>query len=634
MEWLSASAAALAALAVLFLPGLVMGWTWKVRGLGLLVAAPLLSVSVVAVSAVALGLCGIPWGGPQFFGSALIACVIVSVARVLVPSGALKVQGNWPRHSTAGIGLGALLVAATLVAAWGHPGAFSQTIDDVFHLNALTWIKETGSASSLTLGQLNGSAFYPAAWHGVVSLTMALSGQAAPIAIFAVSAVIATAIWVPGCIYLCRHLLGASGLLPVVSGVASGAFAAFPLLLLDFGVLYPNHLAVAMLPGALGLMVQLLRVSAVPDLVPSSAALLLCLGLPGLALAHPSALHSLVAFTWPVFLVFLWRKWIDAAGMRGRGYLVVGAGAAMAFTLVLWRFVRPDPSSYWNPVEMRAQAIGEAIMVAPLGQASTPIIAVFMLMGLFYLIRTPERRWVAGLFAVGAYLFVNVASIDALPFRRTVAGPWYADPYRLAALLPLAAVPVVSWAIIALTSRLQPALAWKGRRFRSASVAGLLVLVFLIGQASNILHQVYSAQDKYSLTEASPLLSRDEKELLDELPSLVPDGEVLAGNPWTGTALAYTFGARKTLQLHMLSATPADVDIVNRKLDDARWDPRVCGAVNRLGLRYVLDFGKDEIGGGSHPYDGLLGLDTKGVAEVVRQSGGARLLRVTACADS
>ncbi|WP_156386184.1 DUF6541 family protein [Arthrobacter sp. Soil764] len=634
MEWLSASAAALAALAVIFLPGLVMGWTWKVRGLGLLVAAPLLSVSVVAVSAVALGLCGIPWGGPQFFGSALIACVIVSVARVLVPSGALQVQGNWPRYSTAGIGLGALLVAATLVAAWGHPGAFSQTIDDVFHLNALTWIKETGSASSLTLGQLNGSAFYPAAWHGVVSLTMALSGQAAPIAIFAVSAVIATAIWVPGCIYLCRHLLGASGLLPVVSGVASGAFAAFPLLLLDFGVLYPNHLAVAMLPGALGLMVQLLRVSAVPDLVPSSAALLLCLGLPGLALAHPSALHSLVAFTWPVFLVFLWRKWFDAAGLRGRGYLVVGAGAAMAFTLVLWRFVRPDPSSYWNPVEMRAQAIGEAIMVAPLGQASTPIIAVFMLMGLFYLIRTPERRWVAGLFAVGAYLFVNVASIDALPFRRTVAGPWYADPYRLAALLPLAAVPVVSWAIVALTSRLQPLLAWKGRRFRSASVAVLLVLVFLIGQASNILHQVYSAQDKYSLTEASPLLSRDEKELLDELPSLVPDGEVLAGNPWTGTALAYTFGARKTLQLHMLSATPADVDIVNRKLDDARWDPRVCGAVNRLGLRYVLDFGKEEIGGGSHPYDGLLGLDTKGVAEVVRQSGGARLLRVTACADS
>lgn len=634
MEWLSASVAALAALAVIYFPGLVMGWIWKIRGLGLLVAAPLLSVSVVAVSAVALGLCRIPWGGPQFFGSTLIACVLVSVARVLVPSHALQVQGNWPRYATAGIGIGALLVAGTLVASWGHPGAFSQTIDDVFHLNALTWIKETGSASSLTLGQLNGSAFYPAAWHGVVSLTMALSGQAAPVAIFAVSAVVAAAVWVPGCIYLCRHLLGASRFLPVVSGVASGAFAAFPLLLLDFGVLYPNHLAVAMLPGALGLMVQLLRVSAVPDLVPSSAALLLCLGLPGLALAHPSGLHSLVAFTWPMFLVFMRRRWNQAAGLRGRGYLVVAAGAAAAFTLLLWRFVRPDPSSYWNPVEMRAQAIGEAIMVAPLGQASTPIIAVFVLMGLFYLLKSPERRWVVGLFAVGAYLFVNVASIDALPFRRTVAGPWYADPYRLAALLPVAAVPVVSWAIVALTTRLQPLLAWKGRRFRSGSVAVLLVLVFLAGQASNLLHQVYSAQDKYSLTESSPLLSLDEKELLDELPSLVPDGEVLAGNPWTGTALAYTFAKRKTLQLHMLSATPSDVDVVNRKLDDALWDPRVCGAVNRLGLRYVLDFGRDEIGNGSHPYDGLLGLDTKGVAEVVEQSGGARLLRITACAAS
>lgn len=630
---MSALVAALAALAVLFLPGLAMGWIWKLRGLGLLVAAPLLSVSVVAVSAVVLALCGIPWGGLQFFASALIACVLLSVLRVFMPPGSLRVQGGWPRLSAAGIGLGAALVGGTLLVSWGHPGAFSQTIDDVFHLNALTWIKETRSASSLTLGQLNGSAFYPAAWHGVVSLTMALSGQTAPIAIFAVSAIVAMAVWVPGCVYLCRQLLGESSLLTVVSGVASGAFAAFPLLLLDFGVLYPNHLAVALLPAALALMVQLLRVSASPELVPSSAALLLCLGLPGLALAHPSALHSLVAFTWPMFLVFLWRRW-QTAGRRQRTYLVVAAVAALAFTLLLWRFIRPDPSSYWNPVEMRAQAIGEAIMVAPLGQASTPIIAVFILLGLFYLLRSPERRWVAGLFAVGAYLFVNVAAIDALPFRRTVAGPWYADPYRLAALLPIAGIPVVSWAIVSLTHKLQPLLVWKGRRFSSPQVAGLLVLVFLIGQATNVVHQVYSAQGKYSLSDTSPLLNRDEKELLDELPSLVPDGEVLAGNPWTGTALAYTFGQRKTLQLHMLAATPPDVDLVNRKLDDARWDPRVCGAVNRLGLRYVLDFGRDEIGGGNHPYDGLLGLDTKGVAEVVRQHGGARLLRITACAAS
>ena len=632
MEWLSAFVAALAAIGVVFLPGLVMGWIWKLHGLALLVAAPLLGVSVVAVSAVVLGLCGIPWGGLQFFGCALIACVLMSVVRVLAPFGALQVQGTWPKYAVAGIGIGATLVVGTLVASWGHPAAFSQSIDNVFHLNALTWVMETRSASSLTLGQVNGSSFYPAAWHGVVSLAMILSGQTAPVAIFAVSAVVSAAIWIPGCVYLCRHLLGDSPLLNVVSGVVGGAFGAFPLLLLDFGVLYPNHLAVAMLPGALGLMAQLLRVSAVPELVPSSAGFVLCLGLPGLALAHPSALHSLVAFTWPMFLLFLWRKWQQAAGRRSRRNLIAAAAAAFAFTLLLWRFVRPDPSSYWNPVEMRAQAIGEAIMVAPLGQASTPLVAVFMLIGLFYLLRSPERRWVVGLFAVAAYMFVNVASIDTLPLRRMVAGPWYADPNRLAALLPVAAVPVVSWAIMSLAGRLQPLVAWKGRRLSNGVVAGLLVVAFLIGQTPNILHQVYSAQGKYSLSDASPLLDRDEKELLEELPSLVPDGEVLAGNPWTGAALAYTFGHRKTLQLHMLSATPADVDIVNRKLNDAQWDPKVCEAVNRLGVRYVLDFGRNEIGGGRNSYYGLLRLDKRGVAEVVRESGNARLLRITACA--
>lgn len=631
MEWLSASVAILAALGVVFLPGLAMGWIWKLRGLVLLVAAPLLGVSVVAVSALVLGLCGIPWGAVQFFGCALIGCVLLSVAKVLAPSGALQVRASWPKYSAAGIGLGATLVVAALVVSWGHPAAFSQTIDNVFHMNALTWILETRSASSLTLGQVNGSGFYPAAWHGVVSLAMVLTGQTAPVGIFAVSVVVGAAIWIPGCVYFCRQLLGESPLLSVVSGIAGGAFSAFPLLLLDFGVLYPNQLAVAMLPGALGLMVQLLRLSAVPDLIPGSAGLLLCLGLPGLALAHPSALHSLVAFTWPMLLLFLWREWQQAAERRSRLNIIAATLAAMAVTLLLWRFVRPDPSSYWNPVQMRAQAIGEAFMVAPLGQASTPVIAVFMLIGLYYLLRSPEQRWVAGLFAVAAYLFVNVASIDVLPFRRTVAGPWYADPYRLAALLPVAAVPVVSWAIVSLTSKLQPSIAWRGRRLGGGVVAGLLVLTFLVGQTPNILHQVYSAQGKYSLSDASPLLDRDEMELLEDLPSLVGEGEVLAGNPWTGAALAYTFANRKTLQLHLLSATPADIDIVNRKLDDARWDPKVCEAVHRLGLQYLLDFGRDEIGGGRHPYEGLIGVDKRGVAEVVRESGEARLLRITAC---
>lgn len=632
MEWLSASVAVLAALGVVFLPGLVMGWIWKVHGLALLVAAPLLGVSVVAVSALALGLCGIPWGAAQFFGCALISCVLMSAVRALTPSSALQIRGTWPRYSLAGIGLGATLVVGTLVASWGHPAAFSQTIDNVFHLNALTWIMETRSASSLTLGQVNGSSFYPAAWHGVVSLAMVLSGQPAPVGIFAVSVVVGAAIWIPGCVYLCRQLLGESPLLTMVSGVAGGSFGAFPLLLLDFGVLYPNQLAVAMLPGALGFMVQLLRLSAVPDLTPTWAGVLLCLGLPGLALAHPSALHSLIAFTWPMFLLYLWRKWQRAAGRQSRLYLITTTMAAIAVTVLLWRFVRPDPSSYWNPVEMRAQAIGEAVMVAPLGQASTPFIAVFVLIGLFYLLRSPEKRWVVGLFAVAVYLFVNVASIDVLPFRRTVAGPWYADPYRLAALLPVAAVPVVSWAIVSLACKLGSAVAWKGRRLGDGVVAALLVPAFLIGQTPNILHQVYSAQGKYSLSDSSPLLDRDEKALLEELPSIVPDGDVLAGNPWTGAALAYTFADRKTLQLHMLAATPADVDVVNRKLHDARWDAKVCEAVNRLGLRYVLDFGKKEIGGGRHPYSGLTGLDKRGVAEVVRESGNARLLRITACA--
>ena len=613
-------------------PGAVLAGVWRLRGMTLAAVAPLLSVTMAAVAAVILGALGIPWGGVQFFGCVTIVVVGLAVLRRFVrpaPETALPRPGaRWA--VPAGIAAGAALVVGTLSAAWGRPDAFSQTIDNVFHLNALTWIADTRSASSLTLGNVNGSGFYPAAWHAVVSLVMALTGQEPAVAIFAVSVAIAAAVWVPGCVYLSRQVLGRRSLVAVVSGTAAGSFAAFPLLLLDFGVLYPNYMAVAMLPAALGLAAQFWSVSAAPTVPRPSAGLLLLGSIPGLALTHPSSLHALVAFVWPMAAVFWWRSWKAAPReRRWRGVaLLLGALAA---TGLLWRIFRPDPSSYWNPVEMRAQAIGEALMVAPLGQASTPIIAVFVLAGLASLSLAHRRRWFLGVFFVAAYLFVNVAAIDALPFRRTVAGPWYSDPYRLAALLPVAAVPVVTTAAIALSELVARVRSGPLRAtgLRAATVA--VLGAFLVGQVPNVVHQVQSAQVKYALTDGSELLTSDEKELLDDLPDLVPADAVLVGNPWTGTSLAYTFGDRRTLQLHLLSSTGPDVEMVNRHLDDAHWDPDVCAAVNRLGVRYILDFGTKEIAGGEHPYQGLVGVDQQGIAEVVKTVGEARLLRITAC---
>lgn len=83
-------------------------------------------------------------------------------------------------------------------------------------------------------------------------------------------------------------------------------------MMVDFGVLYPNLLSISLLPAVLAVGIQVLHLSAVPDIPPVLRYLAVIVALPGLALAHPSTLMAFLAFLAPaVVFVFVksWRKW-------------------------------------------------------------------------------------------------------------------------------------------------------------------------------------------------------------------------------------------------------------------------------------------------------------------------------------
>ena len=73
-----------------------------------------------------------------------------------------------------------------------------------------------------------------------------------------------------------------------------------------------------------------------------------------------------------------------------------------------------------------------------------------------------------------------------------------------------------------------------------------------------------------------------------------------------------------------------DRTTVMERLGEAATDPAVCDAVDRLGVRFVLDFGDREVHGATHTYDGIDDLDNP-VFELIDQEGDARLYRLTAC---
>ena len=82
VDWLAAWPSLLAAIAVIFLPGLGIGFFLRLRGLALWALAPAASIVVLSVLAIALGAVGIAWS-PLSVG---IGCVLVIASLYLARS--------------------------------------------------------------------------------------------------------------------------------------------------------------------------------------------------------------------------------------------------------------------------------------------------------------------------------------------------------------------------------------------------------------------------------------------------------------------------------------------------------------------------------------------------------------------
>jgi hypothetical protein len=365
-----------AAILVLMVPGLLVSWAAGARGWVLAGSAGPVSVSVISVTAILTGFAGLPWGMVVVLAvSAVLAAVIFVLRRVLPASvrehggplaAAGSVHGGASGHghrTWAGILIAWFAVVVVfLVLFWrlgqifGGIENISQTFDNVFHLNAVRYIVDTGNASSLRVSGFTSSTgmggFYPAAWHDVASLTQQLTGSTVPAAVNASNVAIAALVWPLSCLLLATAIFGRRRIVVVSAAAFSAGLGSFPYLMLDFGVLYPNLLSIALLPASIGLLALALRVAR-GLVLPTLSAWILALGsLPGVALAHPSTLLALLAWTLPAVVAAA-----VALFMRYRKRSDVGARAASSSgchlhgnLAIAWKKIRPDEAqSTWQP---------------------------------------------------------------------------------------------------------------------------------------------------------------------------------------------------------------------------------------------------------------------------------------------
>lgn len=628
-EWFAFAPAVLVAVAVVFVPGLALSYGMRLRGALLWGFAPAAGVGALGVSAVALGIAGIAWS-PVTAAIAVVAMTGVAWAVMLPLRTARTHEGRGWRAWVAGaVMLGAVIGAVRMASIIGAPDNVSQTNDATFHLNALRYIADTGSASSLDiLGTTGGSGFYPAAWHAVASLTMQITGSDVVVAANATSLAIAGPIWaasIAGLVWVTTRDATATA----VAALLAPTLFAFPFHMLDFGVLYPYALAIAVLPGVIAVLVASVdEVSADPASrgrivrVALHTGIVTVVGLGALGLAQPSSVLVWVIAAAAWGLVRLLAPWPSATA-RDRWMRAAGSALLLGAATGGWlAVVSISSENLWPGIRNLPDAAARMLINGSVGAGPAVFMSVLAGVGLVVAVRSQRLRWLA-LFSVALAILVLVAQSVQNDTVRMLLSPWYADPRRFTAMMPLVVVPLAAIGVAAIAR-------WRGWREKRSATAAVIVVIALVYLEAGAWAAANPQQSRYGETEES-YLSADERALLDDLDEYVaPDARVI-GNPSAGAAFGYGLSGVDVVPRTWSMPTGADFQVLREDLADLTEDPDVCPAIDALGVDYVLDFGDSEDGPGKWEMPGLTGFSEGEAFELVAERGDASLWRIAGC---
>ncbi|TDC88300.1 hypothetical protein E1161_23960 [Saccharopolyspora aridisoli] len=646
--WLHAAPLWAAAVVWLVPTGLPIASAIGLRGCAVWAAAPALAVATLSVAAVVAEAASVRWSPVVALGAVVLATLLALAVNGLVGRRPAPERRTVRACAAGGVLAAALLGGIALVLALRTPAALSQSFDAVFHYTALAAIRDSGAASSLTLGALGVPGapprFYPAAWHDVTALVLATVGGAVPAGANAVAGVVAVVVWPLACVFLARQVFGPRPGTLAVTGLYSVGFTAFPWGLLKWGVLWPNLLGMSLVPVALGLVLAVTG-RAVDDAVGRPRALvLLPVTLVGMALAHPNTVVCLVVLASVLVLVSTAQR-AREHGAHGR---VVRAGwtvaAAVVVPVLLLTGLRATPlgrevaAVWWAPTTTTTGAVGEVLLHATHGRPAEWLLAAVVLVGVARSLRDPALRWLTAAHAVSAALFVMAASVQS-PWTMVLTGFWYSDSWRIAAMLPITGVPLAVLGTVVIAERLRERI-----DLRVAVPVGattLLIALVLagatkgmhLGRTALVVHSSFAPED----APATNLVSPEEAEFFARIRHRIEPDAVVANNPWDGSALLWPLQGRRVLfgQLDGRKQT-AEQDYLAQNLVFAASDPRACQIAAKLGVRYLL-VGEVHFWPTDPRVDDYPGVRDPGRLpgfRLVERQGGLALFALSSCSES
>lgn len=664
LPWIGALPSALLILSALTIPGTILSVSFGIAPRRWVLSIPLLSIALVGGVPVIVAPLGIAWGWPVLLGALLLVASVGAVLRrlwqgtdfVLIPSfdfSRFKVGPTGILIATLAL-LASLFSAYSLMVAMRSPDRMPQTWDAVYHVNAVRWILEYGDGSTLHLSAVSNVAhvpgFYPAGWHDLVAL--GFTGDVV-VASNMATLVCAVLLWPLGVGLLASTVFNERRWIFALAPFIAGAYTSFPERPASYGTLWPTLLAYTLVPFLVAAIIALFE-PGVKDRWPLLG-IVLC-GTAGVAIVHPTGvLATLVIIIWALPW-HLWAVWTrrEHYGRSWRVFISVAVALLIGvFALISQTQAWKATTSFsdrgrtgdalpelWGALvdaQQSTQGYGNA-------QGTLPLL-VLTLIGLIYCALRSEQRFLvlSWLAVVGLYIEV----VTLWPPLRALAGPWYFDPVRLGAQIPLVAAPLATAAATWLLTSAGAALSQRFKALGLQRVTAALLLVSLavffvlsgrfgLDVGAQQMHNNYYQDPKED--GLNSLIFDEEVAMMKRAAHALPDDARILADPMNGSPLWFGLTGVDVMFMHVWPSHGQDIVDLARDFKRIDEDPSVCQRLHDEGIEYFYSDDHlywpekaEELQVSIALRDAVENYHVTDHFELIDQGGGASLWRISTC---
>ena len=519
----------------------------------------------------------------------------------------------------------------------------AETYDNVFHFNLIRSFAESGAWSTLiananpyldTVGVYpapltNGGGYYPAAWHLICALPVSLLDVPVGLASNATNFTFVACVYPLSMCYLLQKLFGSDRLAVTLGIFITFAFGAYPWVLLVHWPLYPNLVAMTMAPLLCAAFIGATQKGMARG-QRVAPALLFIVGVLAEAFCQPNAVFFAMLFLAPYVVcegsrsVQEWRARVAgkrASSMRfSASRWLSGAVITLliiGFWYVLFKtpFLQPTVNYYWAPIMSASQAAASSISLSLALPYPQYALGVLVLIGIAFIVfKKREYLWLLVSYVFAIVLFIAAASLDNCWLKHFLSGFWYTDPYRVAAMVGMAGIPIAILGLLVLCKLAQWLVAKVRRRSAERAstrmrvvVNGVIVVlvccaVYIPGVVGSYgsgmffhLHDLAGAHN--AGTEGVPY-DDEEKHFVDRVNEIVNDDDVVLNHPYDGSMMAYGLSDIPTYYRSITGYgsknETADSALLREKLSSLATDEEVRAVLESISADYVLILENDQ----------------------------------------